>query len=69
VSSCPQAAMLFFHRCSPPESDLERPDVTKWLQGMGLHSSTFQLNLSALCWIGGAHRGCVARVKRLIGGV
>jgi len=27
----------------------------------GLHSSTFQLNLSALCGIGGVRRGCVAR--------
>jgi hypothetical protein len=31
--------------------------------GRGLHSSTFQLNLSALNGIGGARRGCVARVK------
>jgi hypothetical protein len=29
----------------------------------GLHSSTFQLNLSVLYGIGGAHRGCVARVR------
>jgi hypothetical protein len=29
----------------------------------GLQSSTFQLNLSALYGIGGARRGCVARVK------
>ena len=31
--------------------------------GGGSHSSTFQLNLSALCEIGGARQGCVARVK------
>ena len=31
--------------------------------GRGLHSFTFQLNLSALYEIGGARRGCVARVK------
>jgi len=37
--------------------------------GRGLHSSTFQLNLSALHGIGGARRGCVARVKRVLGGV
>jgi len=30
--------------------------------GRGLHSSTFQLNLSALYGIGGARRGCVARI-------
>jgi len=35
----------------------------------GLHSSTFQLNLSALYGIGGAHRGCVAHVKGGVGGV
>ena len=29
----------------------------------GLHSSTFQLNLSAFCGIGDARRDCVARVK------
>jgi len=38
-------------------------------RGRGLHSSTFQLNLSALCVIGGARRGCVARVKGVLGGV
>jgi len=32
-------------------------------EGKGLLSSTFQLNLSALYEIGGARRGCVARVK------
>jgi len=35
----------------------------------GLHSSTFQLNLSAWYGIGGARRDCVARVKGLLGGV
>ena len=37
--------------------------------GRGLHSSTFQLNLSALCTIGGARRRCVARVNWMLGGV
>ena len=37
--------------------------------GRGLHSFTFQLNLSALYGIGGARRGCVARVKGVFGGV
>jgi ubiquitin len=36
-------------------------------KGKGLHSSTFQLNLSALYGIGGAPRGCVARVKGVFG--
>jgi hypothetical protein len=35
----------------------------------GLHSSTFQLNLSALYGIGGARRDYVARVKGVLGGV
>jgi len=35
----------------------------------GLHSSTFHLNLSVVYGIGGARRGCVARVKGVIGGV
>jgi hypothetical protein len=39
------------------------------LLGRGLHSLTSQLNLSALHGIGGARRGCVARVKRVLGGV
>ena len=35
----------------------------------GLRSSTFRVNLSALYGIGGARKGCVARVKGLSGGV
>jgi len=35
----------------------------------GLHPSTSQLNLSALYGIGGAHRGCEARTKVVLGGV
>jgi len=35
----------------------------------GLHSSTFQLNLSALYGIGSARRGCVARDKGVSWGV
>ena len=37
--------------------------------GRGLHSSTFQLNLSALLGIGGARMGCLARVKGVLEGV
>jgi len=36
--------------------------------GRGLHSSTFQLNLSAFNGIGVARMGCVARVKGVLGG-
>jgi len=42
--------------------------AAKAIAGRGLHSSTFQLNLSALYGMGGARRGCVARVKG-VGGV
>ena len=35
----------------------------------GLHSFTFQLNLSAIYGIGGALRDCVARVEGVLGGV
>jgi hypothetical protein len=35
--------------------------------GRGLHSSTSQLNQSAFDGIGGARRGCVARVKVVSG--
>ena len=35
----------------------------------GSHSSTFQLNLSALYGRGGARRGCVARVHGAFAGV
>ena len=39
------------------------------VKGRGFHSSTCQLNLSALYGIGGARRDCVARVKGVSGGV
>jgi hypothetical protein len=49
----------------------------RWLQratrdggevgGRGLHSFTSQPNLSAFNGTGGARRGCVARVKGLLG--
>jgi diphthamide biosynthesis enzyme Dph1/Dph2-like protein len=31
--------------------------------GRGLNSSTFRLNLSAFCWIGGVSRGCLGGVR------
>jgi hypothetical protein len=37
-------------------------------QDRGLHSFTFQLNLSEFYGIGGARRGCVARVKWVVRG-
>jgi hypothetical protein len=41
-------------------------DAFDAFDGRGLHSSTFQLNLSALYGIGGACRGCVARVTGVL---
>jgi hypothetical protein len=35
--------------------------------GRGLHSSTYQLNVSASCGIGGACRGCLGGVSRCKG--
>ena len=39
------------------------------VRGRGLHSSTFQLNLSASYGIGDALRDCEADVKGVLGGV
>jgi len=47
---------------STPMSNLPltaRVDKAVWPVTRGLHSSTFQLNLSAFCGIGGAFRGCL----------
>jgi hypothetical protein len=43
--------------------------VMKGKGGRGLLSFTSQLNLSAFYGIGGARRGCVSRVKGVLGGV
>jgi len=37
--------------------------------GRGLHSSTFRLNLSALCGIGGASEGCLGVVQGVLEGI
>jgi hypothetical protein len=42
---------------------------TVLVAGGGLHSSSFQLNLSALYGMGVYVRGCVARVKGVLRGV
>jgi len=47
----------------PPPPALKRPTTR------GLHSFTSQLNLSALCGIGGARRDCVTRVQGVSGGL
>jgi len=50
----------------PAEGDGKSNSDSGWRDrkngGRGLHSSTFRLNLSALCEIGGARRDCVARI-------
>jgi len=45
------------------EAEVQAEAATAGAAGRGLHWSSFRLNLSATCGIGGAHRGCVARVK------
>ena len=50
-------------------SSSDAPAPASGVQGRGLHSSTFQLNLSAFYRIVGARRACVARVKGVLGGV
>jgi hypothetical protein len=35
----------------------------------GLHSSTFRLNVSAFCAIGGAFRGCIGDVEEVLGNI
>jgi hypothetical protein len=46
-----------------PNMCVERKSVPD-LIGRGLHSSTFQLNLSAVCGIGGATRGCLGVFRK-----
>jgi len=45
---------------------INRPSLM--IYGRGIHSFTSQLNLSAFYGIGGACRGCVARIKWVLGG-
>jgi hypothetical protein len=51
----------------PPTSDATAAASSD--AGRGLHSSTFQLNLSATHGIGGARGGSVARGEMVLGGV
>jgi len=44
---------------SPPPLLFPQHRRTVRNTGRGLHSSTFQLNVSAFCGIGGAFRGCI----------
>jgi hypothetical protein len=46
-----------------------RPRRQRRPQTRGLHSSTFQLNISAFCGIGGALRGCLASFQEVAGGM
>jgi hypothetical protein len=62
------------HEKEVVDADAERAAETlrsfdEDLDGRCSHSSASQLNLSALYKIGGARRGCVARVQGVIGGV
>ena len=55
--------------CPRRRTDWSLPRSWTCACGRGLHSSTFQLNLSALYGIGCSRRGCVARIKGVLGGV
>jgi len=37
--------------------------------GTGSHSSTFRLNVSALCGTGGAFRCCLGGIQEVLGGI
>ena len=69
------ATLLELERTLGAKDAIMEPGVMKSLGryvangGRGLHSSTSQLNLSALCGIGGARRGCVVHVNGVLGGV
>ena len=42
--------------------------LSRRTRGRGLHSSTFRLNVSALCGVGGAIRDCLGGVEEVSGG-
>jgi hypothetical protein len=59
-------------KCKPLDSGRARrlrrvARFPRWRGGRGLHSSTFRLNVSALCGIGGALGGCVGGVYGVLG--
>jgi len=56
-------------RVKAPASYWSRETMAPMPSNRGLHSSTVQLNLSALYGIGAARRVCVARVRGVLGGV
>jgi len=45
------------------------PELGSLIAGRGLHSFTFQLNVSTLHGIGGACRGCLGSVCELLEGI
>ena len=65
----PWLAALFVCTSIQHLSSSEMVTAEVLVGGRGSPSFTSQLNLSPFCGIGGARRGCVARVKGLVGGV
>ena len=63
------SAATMWRRAVVVQGDDARAGAVNVALGRGLHSSTFQLNFSALYGIGGARRDCVARVKGVLGAV
>jgi hypothetical protein len=56
-------------RVAPNSVDFTCAGMSSGPSSRGFHSFTSQLNLCAFYGIGGARRGCVARVKVVFGGV
>jgi len=48
--------------CKPVHAGAHDHDAARRNPGRGLHSSTFRLNISVFCGIGGAFRGCLGGV-------
>jgi hypothetical protein len=61
AAATPPISVVVLDRPNPLGGDV--------VEGRGLHSSSSQLNSSALDGIGGTRRGCVAHVEGLLWGV
>ena len=55
IPSCPTGSRAPARTATPP--------------GRGLHSFTFQINVSAFCGIGGASKGCLGAIEGVLWGV
>jgi hypothetical protein len=69
VSPCRRVSLRRIRPCPPRQCRHRRPSTRNGHAGRGLHSCTLQLNLNAFAGTGGARRGCVPRMKGMLGGV